>query len=262
MTGTARSAPAVTLSVWKALFLREAVSRLAAGRAAWLWLLLEPVAHVAVLMLIFSFVRDRVVPGVSFALFLMVGVIGFNMFRNASSRSIDAITANAALFSYRQVKPVDTVLVRAALEGLIEFVVLVILCAGAILIGLDAVPHDPLGVWIALLLLTGFGAGLGLVFSVGADLVPEIGKIVKLAFTPLYFMSGVMFPPMLLPQYVREWFFLNPAAHGLEALRGAFFADYHVAPELDLGYLAAWALIAIFLGLALHVRYAQRLLAR
>jgi len=33
----------VTFSVWKAMFLREAVARLSAGRAAWLWLLLEPV---------------------------------------------------------------------------------------------------------------------------------------------------------------------------------------------------------------------------
>lgn len=262
MAASTRSASAVTLAVWKALFLREAVSRLAAGRAAWLWILLEPVAHVVVLMLIFSFARDRVVPGVSFALFLMVGVIGFNLFRNAANRSMEAITANAALFSYRQVKPVDTVLVRASLETFLEFIVFVILCAGALFIGLDALPDDPLNVIIALLLLAGLGTGFGLMFSVAANLVPEIGKVVKLAFVPLYFMSGVMFPPMLLPQYAREWFFLNPAAQGLEAVRVAFFDNYPPAPEFDLGYLTVWVLVSLFLGLALHVRYAQRLLAR
>lgn len=262
MTNAPRSPAAVTLSVWKALFLREAVSRIAAGRAAWLWLLLEPIAHVVLLMLIFSFVRDRVVPGVSFALFLLTGVIGFNFFRHTLSRGIDAIGANAALFSYRQVRPVDTVLVRGALEVFLEVIVFILLCAGATFVGMRAVPDDPLGVVVALGLLGAFGTGLGLIVSVGADLVPEIGRVVRLALTPLYFMSGVMFMPMLLPAKAREWFFLNPAAHGLEALRAAFFSAYPAAPELDLGYLAIWATIAVFVGLALHVRFAQRLLAR
>lgn len=262
MTNAPRSSRAVTFSVWKALFLREAVSRIAAGRGAWLWILLEPIAHVVLLMLIFSFVRDRVVPGVSFAMFLLTGVIGFNFFRQTLSRGIDAIGANAALFSYRQVRPVDTVIVRGALEAFLETIVFALLCAGATFIGMHAVPDDPIGVVVALFLLGSLGTGFALIVSVGTDLIPEIGRVVKLAFTPLYFMSGVMFTPMLLPPYAREWFFLNPAAHGLEALRAAFFSAYPVAPELDLGYLATWALISIALGLALHVRFAQRLLAR
>ena len=44
----------ITLSTWKALFLREAVSRLSAGRAAWLWLLLEPVLHVTYILVIYT----------------------------------------------------------------------------------------------------------------------------------------------------------------------------------------------------------------
>jgi capsular polysaccharide transport system permease protein len=214
------------------------------------------------MMVLFSFMRDRVVPGVSFALFLMTGVVGFHFFQHAASRSIDAISANAALFSYRQVRPVDTVLVRAALEAFIEFIVFVLLIAGASFLDMDAIPADPAGVLVALLLLAGFGTGLGLIFSVGADLVPEIGKVLKLAFTPLYFISGVMFIPAVLPANVRAWLFLNPAAHGLEALREAFFDAYPRAPELDLGYLFVWTMVTVFLGLALHIRFAQRILAR
>ena len=48
---TARTPPAVTLAGWKALFLREAVNRLARERGAWFWLLVEPVIHVASLLL-------------------------------------------------------------------------------------------------------------------------------------------------------------------------------------------------------------------
>lgn len=262
MVPAPRSPLSVTLSVWKALFLREAVSRVSARRAAWMWLLVEPMAHVVFLMLLYTSIGSRAVPGTSYALFFMTGVIGYHFFQHAATKSIDAISANAALFSYRQVKPVDAVLVRAALESFIEFIVFILLCAGASFIGMDALPHDPLGAATALTLLAGLGVGLGLIFSVAAHLVPEIGKIVRLAFIPLYLMSGVVFPPTILPPSIREWLFLNPVMHGVEALREAFFRGYPTSPDLDLGYLAAWAVAAVFLGLTLHVRFAQRLTAQ
>lgn len=37
----------VTFAVWNALLLREALSRLFGRRAAWFWLLFEPIFHVA-----------------------------------------------------------------------------------------------------------------------------------------------------------------------------------------------------------------------
>ena len=48
----ARSPLRVTVSVWKALFLREAAGRLFGERAGWFWLLLDPMFHVAYLMVI------------------------------------------------------------------------------------------------------------------------------------------------------------------------------------------------------------------
>jgi capsular polysaccharide transport system permease protein len=261
MNNTVRSATSVTFSVWKALFLREAVSRLATGRAAWLWLLLEPAAHVAILMVLFSTIRQRSVQGTDFALFLALGVLGFNLFKKAATRSMEAVSANAALFAYRQVKPVDAVLVRAALEGVIQLFIGVLLLAGASLFGFEVLPHDPLGVLVAFVLLWIFGAGLGLILSVGTTLVPEIGKVAKLVFMPLYFLSGVMYSPAMLPPAARPWLLLNPLVHGMEALRAAFFPGYHRVSGVDLGYLATFALLSLLFGLALHVRFATRMTA-
>lgn len=256
---TVRSPLEVTLSVWKALFLREAVTRLATGRAAWLWLLLEPVAQVVMLMVVFSVIRKGSYQGVDFALYLAIGVIGFSMFKNSAQRAIDAIPANAALFAYRQVKPVDAVLVRSTLDGLIEFLVALALLAGSALAGMDVIPHDPVGVILVFFLLWLFGTGFGLILSVGSELIPEIGKVARLMFTPLYFVSGVMFSPHLLPPAVRDWVVVNPVMHGIELMREAFFASYPPLVGIDSGYLAIFALGAFLLGLALHVRFARRL---
>lgn len=254
-----RSSLNITLSVWKALFLREAVSRVSGGRAAWLWLLLEPAAHLAILMVIFSSIRNRVMPGLNIVLFLALGILGYNLFRNSALRSMAAISANRALFAYRQVKPVDLVLVRAFLEGVIQlFVGLVVLC-GLLLAGFDAIPRDPLIMLVVFGLLWLLGAGVGLMLSVGSTLVPEIGRVANLCFIPLYFLSGVLFSPAMLPPSLREWLLLNPLMQGLELLRGAFASGYHVAAGIDVGYLAAFAFSSLFFGLALHVRFGPRL---
>src|SRR3546814_2028028 len=45
----------VTLSVWKALLLREALARLFSGRASWFWLIAEPILHMAM----FGYIRSE-----------------------------------------------------------------------------------------------------------------------------------------------------------------------------------------------------------
>lgn len=59
---------------------------------------------------------------------------------------MNAISANQALFAYRQVKLADTVLVRGMLEGFLMSIISAILLAGAALLGHSVVPVDPLAV--------------------------------------------------------------------------------------------------------------------
>jgi capsular polysaccharide transport system permease protein len=98
--------------------------------------------------------------------------------------------------------------------------------------------------------------------SVARELVPELGKLAKMLFRPLYFVSGIMLPAMAVPLPYRDWMFYNPLLHGLELLRGGYFAQFHMAPEASLSYLYGFALIVIFFGLALQVRFANRLVAQ
>ena len=110
---TPRNALAITLSVWKALLLREALGRLFGRRAAWFWLLLEPLFHVAYLMTIFTVVRVRHIGGIATPLWIMIGLVAYFMFQHASRQAIHAVGANLPLFVYRHVLPVDSWLVRA-----------------------------------------------------------------------------------------------------------------------------------------------------
>lgn len=254
-----RTATAITLSVWKALFLREAVNRLRTGRSAWLWLLLEPVVHIVSLMVVFTVIRMRAVGGIDVAVWLMVGMLAFFMFTRTATRSLSAISANRALFTYRQVKPIDAVLVRICLEGFLMILVAIILFAGGLLLGLDITPiDDPLAVFEAFFGLWLIGAGFGLIGSAITELVPEASKIIEFTSKPVYILSGAIFPIAMVPAPYREWLVLNPIAHGLEAARLGFAPHYHAIPELSIAYLYGFALGVIFLGLALHHRFAAK----
>lgn len=257
-----RTSAHIALSVWKALILREAIYRLFGSRAAWVWLLLEPVVHVVFLMFIFTVVRLRVVGGIETPLWLMVGLLAFFMFKRTGTQAMQAVVSNQALFAYRQVKPVDTVLSRAALEGFLMVLVAMLLFSGAGLFGLDVIPADPLAVLQAFLGMWLVGLGFGLMGSVATVMLPELGKVIVLAMTPLYFLSGVIFPIIRVPLPYREWLMLNPLAHGLEAARLGFAPYYQAVPELSMAYLYGFALVSVFLGLALHTRYAVRLATR
>lgn len=252
----------ITVGVWRALFLREAVTRLFSGRATWVWLLLEPVFHISYLVVIFTLIRIRFIGGIDTAMWVIMGLLAFFMFRRTAMQAKNAIGANGALFAYRQVKPVDTVLVRAWLEGVLMTVVSAVLLAGAGLLGHIIWPADPLrvlGVFLALWLT---GTGFGLVASVARELVPEMDSVIKMSMMPLYFVSGVIAPISSVPEPFRSWFMLNPLAHALELARSGFAPHYHAVPQASLLYVFECALVLVFLGLSLHRLFATRLSTR
>lgn len=242
--------------------MREAVSRIAAGRGAWVWLLLEPVIHMAFMSLLFTLIRMRSVGGIDTVSWLIAGMMSFFMFKRAGTQARNALSANLTLFAYRQVRPVDTVLVRAVLEGFLMTLITLIVSAGALLFSANILPDDPLGVFSAFFSLWLHGLGYGLIMSVVSKLIPEAGKILDIIMGPLYMVSGVIFPLASVPPPYREWLLFNPLAHGVEAARLGVSSFYHAVPELDMLYCYEFALASIFLGLALHRRFETKLVTQ
>lgn len=250
---------AVTLAVWNALFLRESVARLSSSRGAWVLIVLEPVLHTAFLLLIYTALRTRSVAGADVVVWLVLGLTTYFTVQNIFQRLMGAIDANKALFAYRQVRPIDTVIVRAGLEAFLGLVVIAAFMVILSLFGYAVTPNDPLETMAAYTGLMLCALGIGMLLSVASYLAPEGNSVANFIFRPLYLLSGVIFPLSSIPVKYREWIFLNPIAHGLELLRSSFFPVYHAAPEANFQYLYGFALVSIFLGMALQVRMARRL---
>lgn len=255
-----RPAWRITLAVWHALLLREAVARMFSKRVALVWLLVEPVANIAFMVFVFTVLRTRVIGGMDMVLWLSSGLLAFFLFKRTATQGASAIGANLALFTYRQVQPVDTVLVRCVLEGFLMILVAALIAAALIFLGVPMPLHDPIETLVAILGLWLLATGWGLAVSVANELIPELANLLSLLMMPMMLISSVIFPLSTVPYPWREWLMLNPVAHGIEGVRAGVSPYYHHAPELDLSYLFGSALVLGFLGLMLQVRFRNRML--
>jgi capsular polysaccharide transport system permease protein len=186
-------------------------------------------------------------------LFLLSGQLSFMLLRSLVLRLMESIDANLGLFAYRQVRPVDAVLARAGVELAIFGGMALLILPGAAWAGHGLLPHDPLGLLLALLLLTLLGLAGGLLAAVGTHgALALLRPVLKMAFMPLYLGSGAIVPLAHLPQGLREWLLLSPLPHLIESIRIALFGPAYAAPQgIGLTLPLVWAGLATLLALLL-----------
>lgn len=241
-------------SVGMALYLREVKTRLGGQWWGLVWTLAEPLANAAMLFFIYAQLRARAVGGVDTLLFLVTGLLPFQLFKSLVLRGMEAIEANQGLFAYRQVRPVDAVLARAGVELTLGTVMLGVTALVLAWMGHDIWPRQPLELLACSALLVAFGTALGLFAAVvTAGPLARGRAVVRLAFLPIYLSSGAIFPIASLPQGVRDAFLFNPLVHLLDALRaGVFGPDYRVAPGSSVAVPLACTLVIGVLAMGLY----------
>lgn len=263
MAGQApRSHLAVTLGVWRALILREAEAKLFASRVSWIWVLVEPVLHVAYLMVLYSVIRVHKVGDLDTAIWIMVGLQSYFIFRKTADGVANTVSGNSALFAYRQVKPVDTLISRALLEGVMNVIASMLLIALITIWGYVFQPDDLLFMLLAFFEMWLLGLGFGMIVSASTALVPEVRLLLQVLLRPLYLISGVIFPISTLSKPIREMLMLNPVAHGVEMARQGISHAYRAVPETNPFYLFICSCLLFLTGLALQLRFSFRIAER
>lgn len=272
MTERVRTPFAITFSVWHAMFLREALDRLFEARAAWLWLLMEPIAYIALHAFGFETFHIQEVGGMAINMWIIAGFVGFLLWRRTWTQVLHGIDCNRTFFAFRQVKPFDVAIVRAGLELFLMVPISFVILALAVVSGHGMtqnsqnpvwLPQDPLLVMLSTIGLWLLGLGFGLITSVAMSFVREIDHVFKILYLPLYYISGALLPLSLyVPAPYQYIFVANPIVDGVELMRQGFLPEYHALDGVSLAYLYGWALALVFVGLALYKRFARKLVMR
>jgi capsular polysaccharide transport system permease protein len=272
MSYKSRTSFEITVSTWRALFLREALDRMFEARAAWLWLMFEPIVYISIHAFGFETFHIDQVGGMAINMWIISGFVGFLLWRRTWVQVLHGVDSNRAFFAYRQVKPFDVALVRAVVELFLMLPVSTIIYFIALATGhsmtLNTInpqlaPSDPLLVALTVFGLWTLAIGFGLVTSVIMHFAHEIDHFFKVMYLPLYYISGALLPiSRYVPENYQYIFVANPIVDGVELMRVGFYGNYHALQGVSLSYLYFWALLLMFLGLALYKRYEKELIMR
>jgi len=259
MDRLARTRFQIQRDVIYALLLREIASRFGKSRGGYLWVLVEPVAHLIFPIMVLGFMRQVVLPGVDYPVFLVYGFLPFLLFKAICLQTMEGTNANRGLLSYRQVLLMDVFIAKALAYCVIQAIVFAIVLTGLAMLGFDVQPSLPIEFACVLILTVTLAFGLGLLFAALCSMAPDARSLIRLLFIPLYFMSGVLFPITRFPDDWVRWLAVNPVLHLVELTRSVGLAHYEPMRYLSVNYPVALAAIAMFIGLALYrLRYLSR----
>ncbi|MDH4390400.1 MAG: ABC transporter permease [Aquabacterium sp.] len=247
-----RSPIEVQRSVLFALLLRELKTRFGGRWLGIYWAMLEPLAQIVVLTLLLGALHSSLLPGVDYPVFLLTGIVPFYLFKGLALRLMEGIDANRALFGYRQVKPIDTLLARGCIEVGLYLAISVCMFAAFAALGMAWASGRPLESLLLGVAVVAGGLGLGLALAVATNDFPQSRGVVRILFMPLYFLSGVMAPLHVAPV---EWWpvlMLNPLLHMVELSRQFFIPSYRPVEGISAAYVGLCALTVLALGLAVY----------
>lgn len=232
------------LRVIHALMLREMITRYGISKLGYLWALLEPVAIIALLTLLFSQVTRGPALGTSFPLFFATGYVAFHWFHDISTVVARSAWVNRPLFLFSVVTPLDTVIARFLLQVLTAISVGTVIMAGILAFAPDRVVLAPAAFLSAFSLAALLGLSVGL-FNVWAMALSRSWELCwNLVSRPLLLVSCVFYSFWSVPAALRDLLWWNPIVHVVGLFRAGFY------PGQDSSHVSAAYVGAISAALA------------
>ena len=241
-----------------AIFLRELKTRFGKYRLGYLWALLEPFLVIAVFVGIRGILTgslrggvEKFIYHVDYPLFVAAGILPFFMFRHTVIQVMNSIEANRGLFAYQPVKPIDAMIARWLLEGVIFVFLWIIVFSILHFLGFKTEVKDPLGLIFLYFILYVFSFGVGVTFCIIVNIYEELRNVVSPVMLLLFFLSAIFYSINTIPKKGQTYLLWNPLVHFIELSRASLFPLYE-ADVCSLKYVTVCTAISLFLGLTLY----------
>ncbi len=255
-----RSPLKIFLAVQNALFLRELSMRFSSGRMGMFWTFFEPFFQIFIFVIIKIALFGSAENSFDFAVFLALNFTSFNMFKNIVIKSTASFKANKALFLYKQVKPIDTIIARTMVEVFITSIIILIFLFLGFYFDFDMQVKDLSMVSFGLLWLIIFAFSFALVLAVVNVFIDSIGKLLGFLMTGLMFASAVFYSIKKLPIDVQNILMYNPVANFMEIIHGYYFNSLDDS-LVSYNYIFLWTIILLYIGLWLYVKLEKRIIS-
>ena len=255
-----RTSIEVFLTSLQAFMLRELKNQFGRMRLGYFWAFAEPAAMVAVLTVLHAGARGghATIYGENPVIFFVFGAVPYFLFANCVGRAQGVCESLKGLFNYRQIKPIDVILARCTIDGLLMVGVGFLFAIGWTWFGQALHIKDPLRLLASLFSLFALGTSLGLVFEVFGTIFTDLKRIFGIIMRPMLFISGIFFTIDMVPYEHRHYLIWNPVLHGVDQVRDSVLAGYDSPGSLV--YVWGATALLLFIGLGGYRRYLYRLI--
>ncbi len=215
-----------------------------------LWTLLNPLFMMIILSIVFSNLFKFDVE--NFPIYLLSGQVIFNFFSDSTTNSMNAIVQNGSLIKKVYVPKYLFVISRviSSIINLLASFSALILVMLALRVELE---WPVLLVWLPMSLLMVFCLGVGMFLSAVTVKFRDIQHLYSVFMTGLMYLTPVIYPMSILPDWLYKVVMLNPVTNYLEMFRGCMMNNILPgAGQLLLGFLEA--VIMLVLGIYVFIK--------
>ncbi|MEI7593262.1 MAG: ABC transporter permease [Actinomycetes bacterium] len=250
------------------LTLRELRGKYKRSVLGWSWSLLNPLAT----MVIFSVVFGRLI-GISpttspsglnnYPAFLLCGLLAWNFLANGMNGSMVALLGNAGLI--KKVYFPREILVYATVLALDwSFVIEMGLMMVFLLILGNMVLPWILGIILAMVLMTLFVTGIGLMLSVLNVYFRDLQYLVGIGLQLWFYLTPIIYPITTvtdshgIPPWVKTIYVLNPMLSFVQIFRSMLY-DLQFPRWSQVAYVTVWSLGVVVIGMVVFRKFEARL---
>ncbi|WP_312621645.1 ABC transporter permease [Agrobacterium pusense] len=238
-------------NVMKAVILRDMRTRFFNHGLGFLLVSLWPLAHMIILLGIYTVMGRKTPYGESLNVFFATGLIPTLAFMYVSRFMSLSLILNRSMLAFPVVTVVDIMVARAFLEVVAAALTLFFMFMILLALGNNPYPADPFEAVYAYLATILLAIGAGSLACVMVMFMPFFATIYALTMIVVYISSGTLFVAAALPEsiaYILSW---NPVFHAVEWMRLAYFPGYS-DKWLDRTYIISFGALSLCLGLLLE----------
>lgn len=250
--------PLATLRTITALVLREMVTTYGRSPGGYLWAILEPVAGIAILSVIFAAGFRAPALGISFPMFYATGMLPFSMYSDISGKVALSILFSKPLLAYPAVTYIDALLARFIVNLLTQLLVAYLVLFGIIVFFDTQVTPDYATIVLSFSMAAALAFGIGTLNCFLFARFQVWQRAWSILMRPMFIISCIFFLFETIPQPYRDILWYNPLVHVVAMMRRGFYANYD-APYVSVTYVMAVSMLCALAGLVL-LRRAHRTL--
>ncbi|MBD8496269.1 ABC transporter permease [Pseudomonas syringae] len=239
----------------------EFSARFSRSRLGGLWMIINPLAQVAIYALVLSNVLAAKLPGIenkyAYALYLMAGILAWSLFAEIIGRCLTLFIDQGNLMKKMRFPRITLPVIvvgSCLLNYLLLFVALLVVFA---LLG--QWPQWQM-LWLVplTLVVTALAVGLGLVIGVLNVFIRDVGQVIPILLQIWFWFTPVVYPLNIIPDEFKGYMAMNPMFPVVSAYHDVLV--YARAPDLQsLALTAVIAVVLLFLGLFMFRRAAPEM---